>query len=98
MRRLDISPRRATPKGHKTFIYYTALLHEDLPTLRPPIRIRGTREDTDSPARRDRRPLWGSSIPRGQGAVPLLQRGGEPPSDIQQNPFLVGVPLDRLEH
>jgi hypothetical protein len=27
-RRLDISLRRATPKGHKTFIYYTALLHE----------------------------------------------------------------------
>src|SRR5512132_141859 len=26
MRRLDVSPRRATPKGHKTFIYYTALL------------------------------------------------------------------------
>jgi hypothetical protein len=33
MRRLDISPRRATPKGHKTFIYYTALLLEGLPTL-----------------------------------------------------------------
>jgi hypothetical protein len=33
MRWLDISPRRATPKGHKTFIYYTALLHEGLPTL-----------------------------------------------------------------
>ena len=24
MRRLDVSPRRATPKGHKTFIIYTA--------------------------------------------------------------------------
>ena len=33
MRRLDVSPRRATPKGHKTFIYYTALLHRGLPTL-----------------------------------------------------------------
>ena len=47
MRWLDISPRRATPKGHKTFIYYTALLHEDRPTLRPPIRIRGTRGERD---------------------------------------------------
>jgi hypothetical protein len=42
-RRLDASLRRATPKGHKTFIYYTALLHKGLPTLQPPCRIRGTR-------------------------------------------------------
>jgi hypothetical protein len=33
MRRLDISPRRAMPKGHKTFIYYTALLQQGLPIL-----------------------------------------------------------------
>ena len=32
MRRLDVSPRRATPKGHKTFIYYTTLPQEGLPT------------------------------------------------------------------
>src|SRR5664279_450706 len=43
MRWLDISPRRATPKGHKTFIYSRALLPRDRPTLRPPIRIRGAR-------------------------------------------------------
>src|SRR5664280_2800567 len=42
-RRLDVSLRRATPKGHKTFISYTALLHKGLPTLQPPCRIRGTR-------------------------------------------------------
>src|SRR5450759_4285906 len=42
-RRLDVSLRRATPKGHKTFIYYTALLHKGRPTLQPPCRIRGTR-------------------------------------------------------
>ena len=46
MRWLDISPRRAMPKGHKTFIYYRALLPRDRPTLRPPIRIRGTHEGT----------------------------------------------------
>ena len=40
---LDVSLRRATPKGHKTFIYYTALLHKGRPTLQPPCRIRGTR-------------------------------------------------------
>ena len=51
LRRLDISPRRATPKGHKTFIYYTALLHDDRPTLRPPIHIRGTHAGTGSPGR-----------------------------------------------
>src|SRR5664280_3434258 len=42
-RRLDVSLRRATPKGHKTFISYTALLHKGRPTLQPPCRIRGTR-------------------------------------------------------
>lgn len=42
-RRLDISLRRATPKGHKTFIYYTALPHKGRSTLQPPCRIRGTR-------------------------------------------------------
>src|SRR5674476_77367 len=48
-RRLDISLRRATPKGHKTFIYYTALLHKGRPTLQPPCRIRGTHACTGSP-------------------------------------------------
>src|SRR5664279_4392302 len=46
MRWLDISPRRAMPKGHKTFIYYIALLPRDRPTLRPPIRRRGARGST----------------------------------------------------
>jgi hypothetical protein len=35
MRRFDITPRRATPKGHKTFISYIALPPEGLPTTSP---------------------------------------------------------------
>ena len=35
MRWLDITLRRATPKGHKTFIYYRALHQEGLPTPQP---------------------------------------------------------------
>jgi len=36
LRRLDASPRRATPKGHKTFIYYTTLPKEDVSYIHPP--------------------------------------------------------------
>jgi len=36
LRRLDASPRRATPKGHKTFIYYTTLPKEDDSCIHPP--------------------------------------------------------------
>ena len=48
--------------------------------------------------RRDRRTLWGSAIPGDQRAVPPLQRGGEPPLHVEQDPLLVGVMGDRLEH
>ena len=36
VRRFGKSPRRATPKGHKTFIYYTTLPKEDDSYIRPP--------------------------------------------------------------
>src|SRR5260221_2042547 len=39
-----------------------------------------------------------SAVQGDQTAIRLQQRRGKPPPDIQQDPFLVGVPLHRLEH
>src|SRR3954452_15962426 len=48
--------------------------------------------------RRDRRPLRSSLAALLKGAVRVLERGSEPPLDIQQHPGGVGDRLDRLDH
>ena len=47
--------------------------------------------------RRDRRPLWGTTLPLLQGAVGVLYRCFQPPLNVQHHPFLVGVRLHRLD-
>ena len=97
MRRLDVSPRRATPKGHKTFIYYTTLPQEGLPTPNPsPAFVAHVHEEVRQ-QRGDRRSLGSSAIPLDQDAIRLLYRRGKPPPHIQQNPALVGVVFHGLE-
>src|SRR6266568_4161250 len=53
--RLDASPRRATPKGHKTFIYYTTLPQKGLPTSNPSSAFVAHVEIEDGPEPRGRR-------------------------------------------
>ena len=46
---------------------------------------------------RDRRSLRSSAVPLPQGAIGHLQRRFQPPLHVQQNPFLAGVRLHRLD-
>src|SRR5664279_3561515 len=98
MRRLDISPRGATPKGHKTFIYYTALPHED--RLHSDLRstfVAHMQEDV-SDQWRDGTPLRGTLHPGDHGPVGHQHQGLQPAFHIQQDPFLVRVTRHSLEH
>ena len=47
--------------------------------------------------RRNRRPLWSTTLPLLQGAVGVLHRCFQPPLNVQHHPLLVSVRLHRLD-